>query len=1163
MCINKLTVYNGKRAVIKKLTLMQRLVSNRSVLQRHLLVDRKPYGIFIDRSHDSSRNLSTLAQNQTIPQNATRLKTIASFITRATPNRKTEPVDSSKEHTVLIDASALIYRSFHAYSFLYNGAIYGFVKYLLRLRKELEPYTNIVILMDAPRITNFRTILYPDYKKNRTEVPKSLKDQFEHMREAAEACNIDTVTMAGYEADDLMAAYSKIARAKGHRVTLVTPDKDLLQLVDTDTKVYDVANKAFVGVNEVKGKWGVSPTQIKDLLSLMGDASDNIPGIFGIKTATSILHECKSVDNLIENFENLNLKPKQLKQNMILVGLKDEIPELPPVDNFKVKEIDEEKLLRFCGIFGFRSIINSWNKQRGNSIVTTTKPTTNLVADDIKQVILSEDEVPPTVDALTTDGTTSAADEVTTSTLLTTPLSEEDVERCTPSGVTVVRTREKAREVVAQLMTYRDKTHAIDTEVVDIDLEFSPVGQGKIICISIYCGPNVDFGNGPKIWVDNFGECEGVLDEFKPYLEDETIPKVYHNYSFDYHVLRTAGIEPMGLMGDTMHMARLWDSSRLTRGGYSLQGILEDLKIEGIDLKRSIKDRFASPKIKKDGTPSKIMETPDLRILQRDTRYLHDWIDYSTFDTEGTWHAREKLQELLDEMKWREYKSGYQLTMWDFYKKEWQPFAELLVSIEDIGIRVDTDYLKKVEAVALEDYQKFKSKFLEWASTLCPGAKHMNIDSDPQKQQLFFAPATGKKGKSLELEREFERENTEMVIEEGKKKALKKTTFVIRGIGMPAIEETELGLPAVSSKVLRELAGKNPEEGKYGTAYGFFGKGEAGREACLAINYLLEASATQTLLSTFIVPLQTLTDNNSRIHTSLNVNTETGRLSSRRPNLQNQPALEKDRYKIRKAFTAAEGKSLIVADYGQLELRLLAHITKCQSMIEAFQKGGDFHSRTVIGMYPDISRAVQNGEVLLEWDYSKGEPPVPLLKDKYSSERRKAKTLNFSIAYGKTAMGLSKDWGVSLNEAKETLARWYRDRPEVKEWQSKTIDTAIREGWTRTLMGRYRLLPDINSSKVALRNHSQRAAINTPLQGGAADVVIRAMVKLHQSTQLRELGWRQVLQVHDEIILEGPEENAEEAVQLVNKIMRDPLDDKLLVSLDVSGKHAKTWYEAK
>lgn len=189
-------------------------------------------------------------------------------------------------------------------------------------------------------------------------------------------------------------------------------------------------------------------------------------------------------------------------------------------------------------------------------------------------------------------------------------------------------------------------------------------------------------------------------------------------------------------------------------------------------------------------------------------------------------------------------------------------------------------------------------------------------------------------------------------------------------------------------------------------------------------------------------------------------------------------------------------------------------------MISAFELGGDFHSRTAMGMYPHVAAAVDEGRVLLEWDYAKNggaKPPLPMLKDVFGAERRKAKTLNFSIAYGKTARGLSTDWNVSLAEAEETLAAWYRDRPEVKQWQEDTIADAHHCLCTRTLMGRYRPLPLINSRVRSERKHSERAAINTPIQGGAADVVMKAMLQLHQHKRFKELGWKILLQIHDEV----------------------------------------------
>ena len=285
------------------------------------------------------------------------------------------------------------------------------------------------------------------------------------------------------------------------------------------------------------------------------------------------------------------------------------------------------------------------------------------------------------------------------------------------------------------------------------------------------------------------------------------------------------------------------------------------------------------------------------------------------------------------------------------------------------------------------------------------------------------------------------------------------------------------------------------------------------------------------------------------------------------------------------------GNTLIVADYGQLELRVMAHMTNCESMLEAFRSGGCFHSRTAVGMYEYIQEAIARGEVLLEWDYSKGKPPAPLVKDKFTSERRKAKTLNFSIAYGKTVHGLAEDWGIDKEEAKATLEAWYKDRPEVRAWQDATKKMAMETGKVYTIMGRHRNLYDAMNYKeeeyqerqkqvMRLRNeykamtnkrgkakrdgnpadsapseaeaalteklaaaeaafkeinemrrrkeHALRASINTPIQGSAADIVMMAMIKLYRSEVLAKLGWKLLLQIHDEVILEGPVESREE-----------------------------------
>lgn len=400
----------------------------------------------------------------------------------------------------------------------------------------------------------------------------------------------------------------------------------------------------------------------------------------------------------------------------------------------------------------------------------------------------------------------------------------------------------------------------------------------------------------------------------------------------------------------------------------------------------------------------------------------------------------------------------------------------------------------------------------------------------------------------------------------------KKDPFFINTIEIDPVAYTDGGSAQVSNSVLQKLAGKNfdTDNPSYGLAYSsMIAKGHSedmAKETCKALASLATINQLETTINNFFIPLNELADDEDRIHCSLNLNTETGRLSSRRPNLQNQPALEKDKFKIRDAFVADQNKTLIVADYGQLELRLLAHITKCSSMIQAFKDGGCFHSRTAVGMYPYIQDAIDRGEVLLEWDYSKGQPTVPLVKDVYGSERRKAKTLNFSIAYGKTTVGLAQDWGISEEEAAVNLNAWYNSRPEVKIWQSIQKDLAKKKNYVLTMTGRYRVLPHASSKDMGAQSHSLRASINTPIQGSAADVVILAMIKIWKNQRLKDLGWKMVLQVHDEIILEGPKESRDEALSIVRNDMENPFPEgfpSLLVHLDVDAKSEDTWYKAK
>ena len=842
-----------------------------------------------------------------------------------------------------------------------------------------------------------------------------------------------------------------------------------------------------------------------------------------------------------------------------------------------------------------------------------------------------------------------------------------------PADVFVVETPAQAGRVAAMLQHLHSeggRIFACDTEVAEINvLSESPVGHGRLVCFSIFCGDDAHFGLGTpngvrqnKLWVDVLDQGNdraAIMESFRPFFEDAGVMKVWHNYGFDRHILENEGIRIKGFWGDSMHMARLWDSSRQSKG-YALSSLTSDPEVMGVPRselrgKTSMKQLFGKPNIKKDGTPGKLVVLPPVEEIQTDPETYGKWVDYSAYDAEVTWKLAVELERKLKEMRCHgdgvdpslaatlpTTGHGGSFSMWDFYTNYWRPFGELLTDMEQEGVLVDNDHLAAMEEVAKKDQETKENIFREWAAQYVPDAAYMNVGSGAQIRQLLFAGVPNQKPDlgDLEATRSFKIPNTTGYVEPGRegKAPLKNRSIELYGVfgkGEPTRFGVDVftpsGWPAVSTPVLRTLAGKpgaaqgaldagspsaegeevgiddetewdahalgfepdlaedgtegllgnelpitdssfeevlrEQEAGGYGKAYSAFGGGQAGLSACAAIDALCDMAAIDTLLSNFIVPLQggEIKGPKGRVHCSMNINTETGRLSARRPNLQNQPALEKDRYKIRKAFTAVTGKTLIVADYGQLELRLLAHMANCESMLRAFRLGGDFHSRTALGMYDHIQSAVERGDCLLEWDSSDGERTVPLIKDMFASERRKAKVLNFSIAYGKTAHGLAKDWKVGIGEAQETLERWYSDRPEVQTWQAERRAELHETKRVRTLLGRTRHLPNVDSRNSALRYHCERAAINTPIQGGAADIAALAMLELDRCEELRELGWKLLLQVHDEVILEGPQETVEQGLALVRRCMEFPFagTNPLKVDLAVDANAATTWYEAK
>eukprot|EP00929_Paragymnodinium_shiwhaense_P118356 TRINITY_DN90289_c0_g1_i1.p1 TRINITY_DN90289_c0_g1~~TRINITY_DN90289_c0_g1_i1.p1 ORF type:complete len:1117 (-),score=248.73 TRINITY_DN90289_c0_g1_i1:158-3481(-) len=708
-------------------------------------------------------------------------------------------------------------------------------------------------------------------------------------------------------------------------------------------------------------------------------------------------------------------------------------------------------------------------------------------------------------------------------------------------GVTIVRTPEDAARVLEILQSVpADRAHAVDTETDDWAPGVSPYLCGRIISWSIYCGPDIDFGNGPRLWIDNIdddGQETGLLNLFKEYLESDKQRKVFHNYSFDRAMFIRAGINVGGFAADTMNMARLWDPD--FPEGFSLKALSCHLLDSAWQKKTGYNQIVADV-----GFGAAVQLSPETRSK---------FIEYSALDAAATWQLHKTLEEELQKMENEEEGSH----MLEFYNGVWAPFGQVLVELEERGFPCDGEYLKRQAAVARQDLAKAEESFRQWLRNeyatrwpeepeLADTAAKLNLTSRQQLGQLLF----GFKGEVAELSK-----------------------IRVRSLGLPVsmASETLSGQPQVNDMLLHSLSsGKSPAALPY-----------IGAEGCEALHQLSEYLSIDKMLSTFLESLPDHIDDRGRIHSCLSIGTGTGRLSSRSPNLQQQPALSKDRYGVRTAYAAKAGCKLVVADYGQLEVRVLAHMTNNSIMIDALKHDCDLHSQTAAAMFDEVKEAVERGEVAIE----AGDHNLPLVKEKFAAHRRNAKAVSFGIMYGLTKFGLSKQLDCTPEEAQATIDKWYASNPQVRVWQDKLKERTqrlARKGLSQsmvpmchipTLRGRWRRIYGY-SEKAPPRSHrrlsteyhaAERKVINGPIQGGSSDIVIEAMLKVHHDEALRKLGFFMVLQIHDELVLEGPEEHAEEALERLRELMEHPfLDGKeLRVPLPVDACIVQNWGEAK
>ena len=548
-------------------------------------------------------------------------------------------VRGRRPHTLLVDGQPVAFRSYYTIPTTWRvrgrpvNALFGYVRILLRLLKDYgarnvptggaagsgtlalgEPITHVAVLLD-PSGGTFRHELASDYKAHRPELPDEFRAQLAQLPEATEAFNVATMRQPRFEADDLIATYARLAEEAGHRVTIVSSDKDLMQLVTDNVELYDPIKKERFGVAEVRARYGVEPSQMVDVQALAGDSVDNVRGVpgIGMKTAAALIAEFGSLDALLERTAEVKQKARRraLEQSRDsallareLVRLDRFAPTPVPLDDLRYS-FHMQRFIDYLEPLGFRSTIATVLKdaakdreERERHMELPERRVNELfVGEDAADGALASPDAAAVreVEQRAADGDADALEAVShaaedagvqrESDDDLRELTDDEMRERAPANVTLVRDVETARRVVAQLraLTHYDdgrpRLHACDTEAIDVDLkQHGPIGRGRVLCFTIFCGDDVDFGSGDKLFVDTLGSRANLLDAFRPYFEDANVLKVWHNYGFDRHALGNHGINVQGFGGDTMHMARLWDASRLFgKGGYSLEGLTREL----------------------------------------------------------------------------------------------------------------------------------------------------------------------------------------------------------------------------------------------------------------------------------------------------------------------------------------------------------------------------------------------------------------------------------------------------------------------------------------------------------------------------------------------------------------------------------------------------------
>jgi len=923
---------------------------------------------------------------------------------------------SKSKHLFLIDGSGYIFRAYYALPPLTRksdglpvGAVSGFCNMLYSFLEKaksgnsMDTPTHLAVIFDSAR-KNFRNDIYKDYKGNRSDAPDDLVPQFDYIRKAVKAFNLPSIELLNYEADDLIATYKSEAKKKKIKLTIVSSDKDLMQLIDSETFMLDTMKDRHIGINEVKEKFGVLPDKVIDVQSLAGDSVDNIPGVpgIGIKTAAELINQFGSLDKLLEKAETIK-QPKR-RQALLenkdkalisrkLVTLKNDVPVKETIDDFVLKSLDKEKIFNFLDEMEFSKIKKRIEQTYGKSETNFStkdklikKNNENLKKDGY-HVVYSLNEI------------------------------EDLLKQADNQGYFAIDTETNS------LNSFKAELVGVSLAVTESKAYYIPVGH-----------KNKEDGN-----IQKQIKIKDLINILKTYLEDETIKKVGQNIKYDLKIFQKYGIT-LKSYEDTMLLSYVLDAG-LNRHNLDLLAKIH-LNHENIKFKEVV------------GTGKSEVTFDEVKI--------EDAYKYACEDAEITLKLYNIFKDRIVKEK-----------CFQVYDTLEIPLVGVLARMENNGIKIDQTILNKLSDTFTKDLKGLEKKIYKIAG------EKFNIASTKQLGDILYEK-----------------------------------------LKISGTKKTKKGNFATNVNVLEDLSGKGHEFPKL----------------------VLDWRQKSKLKNTYTDSLpEFINQKTKRIHTSfLLAATTTGRLASSDPNLQNIPIKSKEGKEIRSAFVSEKGNSIISADYSQIEMRVLAHVADVKELKKAFKNNEDIHSITASQIF--------------ECDIKKINEDM----------RRKAKAINFGIIYGISSYGLAKQISVSNPEAEKFLFSYFKKFPEIRDYMQETLKFCRKNGFVETMFGRKCHFPNINDKNHTLKSFQERAAINAPIQGAAADIIRFAMINIDKKIIKKEIKSMLLVQIHDELLFETKDADLKKEILLIKNEMENALDHdyNFSVPLIVDANYAKNWNDA-